>query len=579
MTMEIDNRQLLESFKTETGEGLEQMEEALLELEARPHDLELVNTIFRVVHTFKGNARIFDLRHAQEFAHVLEDLLDRLREHELEFSPDIADVLLASIDVMREFIAAAANGKDTPVSKSRKLLQKMKGQLGPARKTGKSPVEAEGEHAAGFSAGASPAASQQSARTLRVDVQKLDRLLDLTGEIGIAWGRITRLFEHREQMSVEALAEAHNMAGVLQAELQELVMKVRMVPVGPLFRQYLRTVRDLSRELQKNVHLEIQGGEVEVDTSVVEHLSDPLMHMIRNSLDHGIESPEERQKAGKPAMGTITLRASHQPGSISVEIEDDGAGLDRKKIIEAAKKRGVYVDANLSDHDVYQMVFESGLSTTGQVSNLSGRGVGMDVVRRKVQALRGNVTISSRPGLGATVHLRFPLTLAIIEGFAVEVGESTYVIPLDQVVECVELPAEARESVHSTGVLKLRGEPVPYLHLRDHFELPGPRPLRQNVVIVQHGARRAGLAVDVLSGSAQTVIKPLGYLLNDVPGISSSAILVSGRVALILDVPALLRSFEEEAGRRIADEIGGPEAHAVAAYGQDFAGGRNAAAE
>src|SRR6267142_1742369 len=379
MTMEIDNRLLLESFGTETAEGLEQMEQALLELEARPHDAELVNTIFRVVHTFKGNARIFDLQHAQEFAHELEDLLDGLRAHELEFSPDIADILLASIDVVREFIAAAAKGKDIPASKSGKLLHKMKEHAGLKRKTGKSSAKDE-------------------------------------------------------------------IAGVLRAELQELVMKVRMVPVGPLFRQYLRTVRDLSRELQKSARLEIQGGDVEVDTSVVEHLSDPLMHMIRNALDHGIESPEQRRQAGKPAMGTITLRAAHQHGSISVEIEDDGAGLDRKKIIEAAKKRGVYVDPDLSNHDVYQMVFESGLSTTGQVSNLSGRGVGMDVVRRKVQALRGNVSISSRPGLGATVHLRFPLTLAIIEGFAVEVGENTYVIPLDQVVECVELPAEERDS-------------------------------------------------------------------------------------------------------------------------------------
>ena len=327
MTMEIDNRQLLESFSTETAEGLEQMEEALLELEVRPHDAELVNTIFRVVHTFKGNARIFDLKHAQEFAHELEDLLDSLRAHEMEFSPDIADILLASIDVMQEFIAGAVEGKDTPASKSVTLLQKMKVQPGLKRKTGKSSTEAEIEHAAVSGADTSLSASRQSARTLRVDVQKLDRLLDLTGEIGIAWGRVTRLFENKER-SVETLAEAHNMAGVLQAELQELVMKVRMVPVGPLFRQYMRTVRDLSRELQKSARLEIQGGDVEVDTSVVEHLSDPLMHMIRNALDHGIESPEQRQQAGKPATGTITLRASHQHGSISVEIEDDGAGLE-----------------------------------------------------------------------------------------------------------------------------------------------------------------------------------------------------------------------------------------------------------
>ncbi len=545
--MEIDNKLLLESFQTETGEGLEQMEEALLKLEAHPDDVELMNTAFRVVHTFKGNAKIFELQHAQEFAHTLEDLLDRMRMRELSFSPDIADVLLDSIDVLREFTAAAAAGKDAPTAKSKELLQRVTGRSEAKLKEKKDSLKASVPEApAALRAEKKPVTAPQPARTLRVDVQKLDRLLDLTGEISIARGRAARLLESREHISIEDLVEAHDMTDMLQAELQELVTKVRMVPVGPLFQQYRRTVRDLGKELGKAVSMEIEGGDVEVDTSVVEHLRDPLLHMIRNALDHGIETPEQRQKAGKPPAGTIALRASHQPGSISVEIVDDGAGLDRAKIIEAAKKRGVPVDQGMSDHDVYQLVFESGLSTSGRVSSLSGRGVGMDVVRRNVQALRGNVTITSRPGQGTTVHLRFPLTLAIIEGFAVEVAGNTYVIPLDEVMECVELPAEARESRHSTGVMKLRGEPVSYLQLRDHFELPGPRAERQNVVVVQHGTKRAGLAVDVLHGAAQTVIKPLAHMLKDVPGVSSSAILVSGTVALVLDIPALLRGFTEE---------------------------------
>jgi len=575
MQMEIDNKLLLESFRTETKAGLEQMEEALLELETHPDDAELMNTIFRVVHTFKGNARIFELKHAQEFAHVLEDLLDRMRTHELSFSPEIADVLLDSIDVLQEFTLAAVTGQDAPTPKSRKLLQKMreqKQQTEPAEAKA-SRENAASAHSARSTAGRTVDSAPQSARTLRVDVQKLDRLLDLTGEIAIARGRAARLLENMDHVAIEDLAEAHSMTETLQAELQELVMKVRMVPVGPLFRQYRRTVRDLGRELGKTVVLEIEGGDVEVDTSVVEHLRDPLLHMIRNALDHGIETPDQRRKAGKPPAGIITLRASHQSGSISIEVEDNGVGLYRTKILEAAKRRGISVDSGWSDQDIYQLVFESGLSTNGQVNNLSGRGVGMDVVRGNVQALRGNVSITSRPGLGATVTLRFPLTLAIIEGFAVEVGNNTYVIPLDQVVECVDLPAEARDSEHSTGVIKLRGEPVPYRQLRDHFELLGPRAARQNVVIVQHGAKRAGLAVDVLHGAVQTVIKPLAHLLKDVPGVSSSAILVNGRVALILDVPALLRSFEEESGEpRIAGEI-------VAGYKQDSFGGRDAALE
>jgi two-component system chemotaxis sensor kinase CheA len=551
--MDIDKGLLLKSFVSETGEGLAQMEEALLGLESHPDDSERVNTVFRVVHTFKGNAGIFELQYAQEFAHTLEDLLDRIRARELSFSPDIADVLLASMDVLREFTEQAAAGKDAATAKSRKLLQRMKEELeaapAPVVKNesgeGSTPATDAGDQA-------KPVPAPIVTRTLRVDVEKLDRLLDLTGEIAIARGRTARLLESGERVSLEELAGAHNAEATLQAELQELVMKVRMVPVGPLFRQYQRTVRDLAKELGKTVNLQIEGGEVEVDTSVVEHLRDPLLHMVRNALDHGIERPDERRKAGKPPAGTITLRAWHESGNISIEVADDGAGLDRTKILDAAKKRGIAVDpASLSDHEVYQLVFESGISTTDHVSNFSGRGVGMDVVCRNVQALRGSVSISSCPGVGSTVHLRFPLTLAIIEGFAVEVSGNTYVIPLDQVVECVELPAEQRGSDYGTGVLQLRGEPVPYQQLQDYFQLPGARAPRQNVVVVQQGARRAGLVVDTLHGATQTVIKPLARLFKDVPGVSSSAILGNGRVALILDVPALLRSFELEAAQSV----------------------------
>src|SRR5438067_8563789 len=423
--MDIDHELLLKSFVSETAEGLAQMEEALLELELHPSDVELVNTVFRVVHTFKGNAGIFELKYAQEFAHVLEDLLDNLRCRALCFSPDIADVLLASMDVLRAFTAAAATGEDAPTSKSNKLLQRMREKLEASVREARTKPEGPLEPAANANHEAKPAPAAATERTLRVDVKKLDRLLDLTGEIAIARGRTTRLLDSKEHVSFDELAVARNVEITLQAELQELVMKVRMVPVGPLFRQYQRTVRDLARELGKTVNLHIEGSEVEVDTSVVEHLRDPLLHMVRNALDHGIEQPEQREKAGKPRAGTITLRAWHESGNISIEVADDGAGLARTRILEAAKGRGIVVDATLNDHEVYQLVFESGLSTSEKVSNFSGRGVGMDVVRRNVQALRGNVSISSSHGVGSTVHLRFPLTLAIIVGFGVEVSGNT----------------------------------------------------------------------------------------------------------------------------------------------------------
>src|SRR5215813_3055033 len=332
--MDIDNELLLKSFVAETEEGLGQMEQALLELELHPDDEELVGTVFRVVHSFKGNAAIFELKYAQEFAHALEDLLDKIRTRDLTLSPEISDVLLASQDVLRDLMLRAAVGKDTATPQLKKLLQRIRARvtaktIKKQRKQELEPKVAAPDAAMEPDDDARPVLTRTSARTLRVDVEKLDRLLDLTGEIAIARGRTTRLLENRDQLSLEELAEAHSTEATLQAELQEFVMKIRMVPVGPLFRQYQRSVRDISKELGKAVVLKIEGDDVEVDTSVVEHLRDPLMHMIRNALDHGIETPEERSQAAKPAVGTIILRASHQSGGITVEVEDDGAGLDR----------------------------------------------------------------------------------------------------------------------------------------------------------------------------------------------------------------------------------------------------------
>jgi two-component system chemotaxis sensor kinase CheA len=321
-----------------------------------------------------------------------------------------------------------------------------------------------------------------------------------------------------------------------------------MVPVGPLFEQYHRTVRDLAKSLGKMAEFRIDGEDIEVDTSVAEHLKAPLLHMVRNALDHGIEPPAVRKKSGKPQAGTITIRAAHQSGHIAIEVSDDGAGLDRQKIIEAARKMGLAAEPEkLSDQDIYQLVFEAGVTTASQVSDMSGRGVGMDVVRRNVQSLRGSVHFTSQPGVGSTARIRLPLTLAIIEGLGVGVGNETYVIPVDQVIECVELPQEENDAARKEGVLQLRHEPLPFLHLKDHFGIPGNRDERQSVVVVQHESRRAGLAVNALYGATQTVIKPLPAIFQDVPGVSGSAILGNGRVALILDVPALFRDLHAQA--------------------------------
>jgi two-component system chemotaxis sensor kinase CheA len=275
--------------------------------------------------------------------------------------------------------------------------------------------------------------------------------------------------------------------------------------------------------------------------------------MVRNAVDHGIEPPAVRKRLGKPPLGSITVRAAHKGSNIVVEVIDDGAGLDRHRIIETSRKKGLGVELEkLSDYQLFQLIFEPGFSTAGQVSDLSGRGVGMDVVRRNVQALRGNVHITSQTGVGSTVSIRLPLTLAIIEGFSVGVGEETFVIPMDQVIECLELPDDDHEPERKEGVLSLRDRPLPFFYLGTHFGLKGSRHARQSVVVVQHDTERLGLAVDALFGTTQTVIKPLPVLLKDIPGISGSAILGNGRVAMILDVPALLRDYraQESAGQR-----------------------------
>lgn len=539
--MEIKRDVILKNFLVESGEGLGLMEQSILQLESRPGDNELIQGIFRVVHTMKGNAGLLEIENLLAFTHNAEDLLDTVRNGKLQITPEIITLLLDLVDMLRQMVAAAGEGKDEMPAGAKEILARISRSLKNGAKADKSkPEDSAKSDAAPLAAGAS---HQDTARTLRVDIEKLDRLLNLVGEITIARGRVAQLLD-AEQLNLEELRDAHSFSDSLHFELQDTILKARMVPIGPLFHQYNRTVRDLAKSLGKMAQLRIEGEEIEVDTSVAEHLKDPLLHIVRNALDHGIEPPAVRKKKSKPPAGTITVRAARHGGNIVIEVSDDGAGLDRQKILEAAQRKGLVAEPEkLSNHGVYQLVFESGLTTVSQVSNMSGRGVGMDVVRRNIQALRGSVQIISEPGIGTTVRIRLPLTLAIIEGFSVGIGDETYVIPVDQVVECVELPQEDNDVARKEGVLQLRDEPLPFLYLKDHFGIAGERSGRQSVVVVQHESSRAGLAVNTLYGAMQTVIKPLPPVFKDVPGVSGSAILGNGRVALILDVPALLRDF------------------------------------
>jgi two-component system chemotaxis sensor kinase CheA len=385
---------------------------------------------------------------------------------------------------------------------------------------------------------------KSEANLIRVDAEKLDELINLVGELIIA-GAGTNLIARRAGMA--DLIESTATLSRLVEEVRDSALALRMVPIGGTFNRFQRVVRDVSKELGKDIALIISGADTELDKTVVEKIADPLTHLVRNSMDHGIEPADVRLARGKPAQGTLKLNAYHDAGSIVIEVSDDGGGLNREKILAKAIERGLISDgAGLSDKDIYNLIFEPGFSTADTVSNLSGRGVGMDVVRSNIQALRGTVDLDSVEGQGSTTRIRLPLTLAIIDGFMVGVGNAVYVIPLDMVVECVELGAWRHDG--NGQCLNLRGEVLPYRRLRDHFDIQADAVPRENVVVVRYGEHKAGLVVDKLMGEFQTVIKPLGKLFQGEKSLGGFTILGSGEVALIVDVPGLMAQVEHEQG-------------------------------
>lgn len=373
---------------------------------------------------------------------------------------------------------------------------------------------------------------------IRVNADKLDEHINLIGELIIASASASLL---AHGAGSPELVEAAALLSRLVEEVRDTALTLRMVQIGGTFNRFQRVVRDVSQELGKDIRLEISGAETELDKTVVEKIGDPLTHLVRNAMDHGIEPVEVRVANGKPAHGTLRLNAYHESGSIAIEVSDDGGGLNRDKILAKAIERGlVKPEQPLTDQEIYNLIFEPGFSTADQINNLSGRGVGMDVVRKNITALRGNIHIDTRPGRGTTIRITLPLTLAIIDGFLVGVDKSHFVIPLDMVVECLEL----REDARGGNYLNLRGEVLPFVRIRDLFDVEGEHPRRENVVVVKSGTQKAGVVVDALHGEFQTVIKPLAAVFRHLRGISGSTILGSGEVALILDVLSMLQLAE-----------------------------------
>lgn len=388
----------------------------------------------------------------------------------------------------------------------------------------------------------------QELKVVKVSADKLDRLVDLVGELVIASASAHAKALHSTAGAAQnaGLLEATLTVNKLVEEIRDNALSLRMVQIGETFNRFRRIVRDVSLELGKAIELEIHGADTELDKTIVEKLADPLMHIVRNSIDHGIEPAEVRLARGKPEAGTLTLQASHDSGGIVIEVSDDGGGLNKARILAKAVERGLVKEgAALTDQEITNLIFEPGFSTAAAVSNLSGRGVGMDVVRRNIDELRGTIDVETEEGVGTVMRMRLPLTLAIIDGFRVEVAGASYVVPLDVVIECLDL-APFLESGQN-HLINLRGEVLPFLRLREVFRIPGELPARERVVVIQHGDLRAGFVVDRLLGEFQTVIKPLGRLFRGARGIGGSTILGTGEVALILDVAQLVQLATDQA--------------------------------
>ncbi len=385
---------------------------------------------------------------------------------------------------------------------------------------------------------------KESVSSIKVDSDKLDTLVNLVGELVTVQARLTQTASSKNDPELFLVAEEVER---LTEELRDNTMSVRMVPIGSMFSRFKRLIRDLSSDMGKIIDLSTEGAETELDKTVIDKLNDPLVHLIRNCIDHGIETPDKREAEGKPKNGMVRLSATHSGANVLIKIVDDGAGLNSEAIRAKAVERGlIEPNAELSEKDTFALILEAGFSTAEKVTNVSGRGVGMDVVKRSIDALRGTIDISSQRGAGTTITLKIPLTLAIIDGLLVKIGREVFVVPLSLVEECVELTEEDKEKAHGRHIANVRGEIVPYVNLRDKFNITEDKPDIEQIVIADVDDNRVGFVVDDVIGEHQTVIKTLGKFYKDVDGVSGATILGDGAVALILDVPKLVQAAVKE---------------------------------
>ena len=449
----------------------------------------------------------------------------------------VEDECEIKIDVMKEeFEEDSAGTEIEKVTKKEDELEEARKSVEKEQKNLKAQKEAKEKR--------SQKKMADTGSSIRVPSEKLDKLVNLVGELVIVQARLTQTAMGKSDAELTSVAEDLER---LTAELRDNTLNIRMVPIGTTFAKFKRLVRDLSKDLGKNVEIIMEGAETELDKTVIERLNDPLVHLIRNSMDHGIEMPLEREEAGKNRQGIIHLAAEHSGANVLIKIRDDGAGLDRNVIFNKAVKNGLVApDAELPDKDVFAFIFEAGFSTAKEVTNVSGRGVGMDVVRKCIESLGGAIEIESEKGIGTTISLKLPLTLAIIEGLLVTVGEDYFVLPLSVVEECVELTEKDIKKAHGRHIVNVREEIVPYIRIKESFDISTEKMEIEQIVVTRLNGNRIGFVVDQVIGEHQTVIKSLGKVYKDIKGISGATILGNGTVALILDVAALIKEAELE---------------------------------
>jgi two-component system chemotaxis sensor kinase CheA len=589
-------REIVESFIVESKEIIDSLDLDLIELEKNPTDENLLNKVFRSFHTIKGSSGFLNLSKLTSVTHRCEDILNKLRKKEATLNSDIMDSILNGYDKMKELLKSIENNLnedveiDSVIEKLQATLNALssnqtqisnevdqnktskKNKTGSAKseeidvKTSEPIIEVTESQAniqknsSGEQKGETEtniSENKKTDNTIRVDVEKLDELLNMVSELVLGRNRLAQINldvsrEYEGTQIARELQDTTKLIDMMTNELQLLVMKTRMIKIGKVFNKYPRLVRDLSKTANKKIQLIIEGEETELDKTLIEEINDPLVHILRNSIDHGIEKEEDRIKAGKNPVGTIKISAEHEGNNIIITIEDDGKGIDPEVIKAKAINKGLITKEKadeLSKQDLLNIIFLPGFSTAEVITNISGRGVGMDVVKTNVTKLRGMINLESNVGKGTKIQIKLPLTLAIISGMVVRVENQQFVIPLSSVVEVIRVHSENIYTINNKPVIKLRDRIIPLISLRQvvlNHTKDTRTDIWQYVVIVGIAERQVGIEVDELLGQKEIVIKSLGSYIGRVPGIAGSSIMGDGTVILILDINDLINRTKDD---------------------------------